>query len=78
MVATSTSRLQDDDKPTPHDDVRPDHATPDVAPAEHVMELLEEHVPLSLLMDLVEPAGPDSRDILTTEGAPEEAWWAQP
>jgi hypothetical protein len=41
------------------------------------MELLEEHVPLSLLMDLVAPTGPDSQDILDTEGAPEQAWWAQ-
>jgi hypothetical protein len=66
MVATSTSRVQDDE-----------NATSDVAPADHVMELLEEHVPISLLMDLVEPSGPDSHDILATEGAPEEAWWAQ-
>lgn len=45
---------------------------------EQVMGLLEEHVPLSLIMDLSEPAGPDSRAILQTEGAPEATWWVQP
>lgn len=43
-----------------------------------VMELLSEHVPLSLLMDLTAPAGPDSEAILEQEGEPEEAWWEQP
>jgi hypothetical protein len=69
MVATSTSRLQDDEHPRTREGA---------ATTEHVMDLLEEHVPLSLLMDLVEPSGPDSHDILATEGAPDEAWWAQP
>jgi hypothetical protein len=66
MVATSASRLQDA------------HQQSETAPSEQVMDLLEEHVPISLLMDLSAPAGPDSRDILDTEGAPEEAWWDQP
>ena len=43
-----------------------------------VMGLLEEHVPLSLIMDLIEPAGPDSADILQTEGQPDGTWWVQP
>ena len=43
-----------------------------------VMDLLSEHVPLSLLMDLTAPAGPDSEAILEQEGEPEEAWWEQP
>lgn len=43
-----------------------------------VMELLSEKVPLSLLMDLSAPAGPDSEAILDEEGEPEEAWWEQP
>jgi hypothetical protein len=43
--------------------------------AEHVMDLLEEHVPLSLIMDLTAPAGPDSREILRSEGEPELRWW---
>lgn len=42
-----------------------------------VMDLLSEHVPLSLLMDLTAPAGPDSEAILEQEGEPEEAWWEQ-
>jgi hypothetical protein len=66
MVATSTSRLDDEGR-----------AAEVASPPERVMELLEEHVPLSLLMDLVPPSGPDSQDILDTEGVPEHAWWAQ-
>ena len=66
MVAASTSRLDDEGR-----------AVEAASAPEQVMELLEEHVPLSLLMDLVAPAGPDSQDILDTEGAPEQAWWTQ-
>ena len=66
MVAASTSRLDDEGR-----------AVEAASAPEQVMELLEEHVPLSLLMDLVPPTGPDSQDILDTEGAPEQAWWAQ-
>jgi hypothetical protein len=66
MVAPSTSRVNDQDSA----------AETGPAPAP-VMELLEEHVPISLLLDLVAPAGPDSQDILDTEGAPEQAWWQQ-
>jgi hypothetical protein len=65
MVAMGTSRLQDAQNQG------------EIAPSDQVMDLLEEHVPISLLMDLVAPAGPDSRDILDTEGAPEQAWWDQ-
>lgn len=54
-----------------------EHPHPD-QPETPVMELLEEHVPLSLIMDLSRPAGPDSADILQTEGAPQSAWWVQP
>lgn len=68
MVATSTRQLQDDEHHPSADDAT-------VAPTEHVMDLLEERVPLSLLIDLVAPSGPDSQDILETEGAPEQAWW---
>lgn len=42
---------------------------------EEVMDLLADHVPLSLLMDLAMPAGPHSRDLLHTEGLPAEPWW---
>lgn len=37
--------------------------------------LLEEHVPLSLIVDLTDPAGPDSKRILDDEGLPEQQWW---
>ena len=40
-----------------------------------VMDLLSERVPLSLIIDLSAPAGPDSEKILDDEGQPEDAWW---
>ena len=52
----------------------PDKAAQDAVDDE-VMGLLHEHVPLSLIMDLVEPSGPDSAGILRTEGAPQSQWW---
>lgn len=54
---------------------------PDGEQAEHaaaespVMDLLSERVPLSLIIDLSAPAGPDSEQILDDEGEPENAWW---
>lgn len=42
-----------------------------------VMGLLSEHVPLSLLVDLADPKGPDSDEILKQEGLPDDAWWVQ-
>ena len=48
-----------------------------MTPADSVKELLGEHVPLSLIIDLTSPEGPDSQNILDVEGAPEQAWWAQ-
>jgi len=39
-----------------------------------VMDLLAEHVPLTLLADLA-VAEPRSEAILAAEGLPEEAWW---
>ena len=42
---------------------------------EVVMNLLQRHVPLALLADLIDPSGPDSAVILDTEGQPETAWW---
>lgn len=52
----------------------------DAAPTDddRVMSLLSEHVPLSLLLDLSAPAGPDSERILDDEGEPEDAWWEPP
>jgi hypothetical protein len=42
-----------------------------------VMGLLSEHVPLSLLVDLADPEGPASDEILQSEGKPDDAWWVQ-
>ncbi|GAB2674649.1 hypothetical protein [Thalassiella azotivora] len=50
-------------------------ATEEAADESHVMELLQEKVPLSLIIDLSAPAGPDSEQILDEEGEPEDAWW---
>lgn len=54
--------------------------TPDATEhaSEGVMGLLSEHVPLSLIVDLSDPEGPDSEAILTNEGVPEDSWWVQP
>ncbi len=56
--------------------MQPDHGTD--RDGEQVMGLLEDHVPLSLIIDLIEPTGPDSVEILHTEGAPETTWWIRP
>lgn len=62
----------------------PEAAGPEGTPApaedstsgsEHVMDMLGEHVPLSLLMDLTSPTGPDSVTIHDDEGLPEDSWW---
>ncbi len=42
------------------------------------MDMLAEHVPLSLIMDIAGAADPKSADILAAEGRPEVAWWEQP
>lgn len=43
-----------------------------------VMSLLSEGVPLALLADLANPAGPESPAILEDEGLPDVAWWDAP
>lgn len=40
-----------------------------------VLDLLAEGVPMALVADLVDPAGPASPVILEEEGLPEQAWW---
>ena len=53
-------------------------STEQIAPAdddELVMNLLQDHVPLALLCDLTDPAGPASQEILDTEGEPAQRWW---
>jgi hypothetical protein len=42
---------------------------------ELVMTILQEHVPLSLLVDLTDTAGPKSAEILAEEGEPDTRWW---
>jgi hypothetical protein len=44
-------------------------------PAEGVMEMLRDRVPLTLLLDLGTPGDPGSQEILDAEGVPEFAWW---
>lgn len=56
-------------------------ASPDDAPvvdveaAQQAQELLAEHVPLTLLVDLLTPTGESSAQIMAEEGVPEEQWW---
>ena len=40
-----------------------------------VLAFLAEGVPMALIADLADPAGPPSPVILEEEGAPDEAWW---
>lgn len=63
-----------DAKSAPPAPVEPDTSTESEqdGPARH---LLQDHVPLSLIVDLTDPAGPDSQQILDDEGLPEEQWW---
>jgi len=42
---------------------------------ELVMTILQEHVPLALLVDLTDTAGPESAEILAEEGEPDSRWW---
>jgi hypothetical protein len=42
-----------------------------------VMGMLQEHVPLSLILDLTAPDGPPSAEILAEEGQPTDTWWKQ-
>jgi hypothetical protein len=39
------------------------------------MSILHEHVPLALLVDLTDTAGPASAEILAEEGGPDTRWW---
>ncbi len=43
-----------------------------------VMRLLEQGIPLTLVMDLLAKEGPDSWVVLLTEPAPDVAWWEPP
>lgn len=50
-----------------------DDATPDET--QPIKDLLAEHVPLALLVDLLGAEGGTSSEILAEEGLPDEAWW---
>ncbi|GIG22809.1 hypothetical protein Cch01nite_35330 [Cellulomonas chitinilytica] len=52
---------------------------PDAAPdnIEPVKDLLDAHVPLTLLVDLLTDAAPPSAEILESEGLPDTPWWEQ-
>ncbi|WP_336923366.1 hypothetical protein [Aquipuribacter sp. SD81] len=52
------------------------HDAVDGAVDEAVMGLLAEHVPLTLLVDLVD--APTSAEVLVEEGLPGEEWWDRP
>lgn len=52
-----------------------DDATPDET--QPIKDLLAEHVPLALLVDLLGAEGGTSSEILAEEGLPDEAWWDQ-
>jgi hypothetical protein len=41
-----------------------------------VLDLLAEHVPLALIVDLVTPEA-TSAEILEAEGLPDDEWWEQ-
>jgi hypothetical protein len=43
----------------------------------HVLDLLANGVPLSLLVDLADPAGPDSRAINAVERPPGDPIWLE-
>ncbi len=43
--------------------------------AQHAAELLAEHVPLALLVDLLAPTGETSSALAASEGLPEQHWW---
>ncbi len=44
---------------------------------EPVKDLLDAHVPLTLLVDLLTDAAPPSAEILESEGLPDTPWWEQ-
>ena len=65
--------------PTSPDVSRADGAAADAedstSGSTHVLGMLGDHVPLSLLMDLAAPTGPDSVTIHDDEGLPADSWW---
>lgn len=60
----------------PLGEVHADEVSADAA--QHTQELLAEHVPLTLLVDLLAPTRETSAEIMAAEGLPEQEWWAHP
>jgi|GEM_PF-1482502 len=60
------------------DGTEPDDEEDAADAAQHAQELLAEHVPLTLLVDLLTPTGDTSADLLAAEGLPDDAWWEPP
>lgn len=71
--------MAQDDETTAPQRVRPvlpaqRHGDDDTDQPSAAQELLAEHVPLALIVDLVAPAV-SSEEILATEGLPDDPWW---
>ena len=60
----------------PSESAEPASELPTDPSAQEVLDLLAEGVPMALVADLIDPAGPPSPVILEEEGLPDEAWWA--
>jgi hypothetical protein len=60
--------------PDTGDDTGHDTRAEDIEP---VKDLLDAHVPLTLLVDLFTDAAPPSTEILESEGLPDTPWWEQ-
>ena len=69
------TRTPDDGSVEPTDGQDDAVEEPELEAARHTQDLLAEHVPLALLVDLVNAGGPSSEEILTDEGVPDEEWW---
>ncbi len=52
-------------------------ATPEATSPKVTESMLSEHIPLSLLMDMSLVAGPDSAELLASEGGDKREWWSQ-
>ncbi|UZN04698.1 hypothetical protein [Cellulomonas sp. S1-8] len=74
---SATAEPTADTPPALPTDADPD-ADQDAEAVRHAEELLAEHVPLTLLVDLLRPSGETSDELLAAEGLPEDRWWEQP
>ena len=71
-MTLSDTQVPDDGAPAVPDDGAP---TPPSGTSSDVLDLLEAGVPMTLIADLADPAGPPSPVILEEEGLPEDASW---